>query len=152
MMKLAQDILWRVISNIDLEVTGSTIKISKSAPWWVTQSQRLGGDRITDPHFHSQGVFILDELLYSYRKMFGTRYDEICFFHRFQLLRPRGSPQEDGPGAQKWPNGVQRVFYNEWKSIHGLKHQQTVENALGFTFILWIHPTSRWWYDPLSRL
>jgi hypothetical protein len=66
----------------------------------------------------------------------GARYvDRFASFIDCNCLRtdrPGGGPQEDGPGAQRWSNDVQRAFYNGWKSIHGLKHQ-TVDNAFGFT-------------------
>ena len=66
----------------------------------------------------------------------GARYaDRFAAFIDCNCLRtdrPGGGPQEDGPGAQRWNNDIQRAFYNGWKSIHGLKHQ-TVDNALGFT-------------------
>jgi hypothetical protein len=43
-----------------------------------------------------------------------------------------GGPAEAGANAARWDDLVQRAFYNDWKSVHGLKHQ-TVDDAFGFT-------------------
>ena len=37
-----------------------------------------------------------------------------------------------GPDSDRWSCLIQQAFYNEWKSIHGMKHQ-TVDNAYGIT-------------------
>ena len=53
----------------------------------------------------------------------GAGYDErfATFIDRNCLCtdRPGGGPYGDGPGAQRWPNDVQRAFYYGWKSIYG---------------------------------
>ena len=45
---------------------------------------------------------------------------------------PGGGPAETGIDAARWDPGIQKAFYNGWKSNHGLKHQ-TVDCAYGMT-------------------
>ena len=63
---------------------------------------------------------------------FQNRYVGFIDCNCFRTDRPGGGPLGDGTGSLRWSNDVQRSFYNEWKSIHGLKYQ-TVDNGLGFT-------------------
>ena len=70
------------------------------------------------------------------REVFGGN-DQFCTFgfidcNCIDTARPGGGPAEEGSDAARWHPLIQRVFYNAWKSVHGLKHQ-TVDNAFGMT-------------------
>jgi len=49
-----------------------------------------------------------------------------------KTCRPGGGPLDGGHDARRYDTLVQQVFYNGWKSIHGLKHQ-TIDTAHGLT-------------------
>ena len=77
------------------------------------------------------------------RLKMGTDFNNVAFFIDCNCLPTSvvgGGPTEDGANSARWDKLVQQSFYNEWKSIHGLKHQ-TVNNCLGM--VVDIHgPTS----------
>ena len=88
---------------------------SRDAIWEKMQEKliKTGKERLTGKDPFNTGLFI----------------DCNCF----ETSRVGGGPAEEGTGAMRWLDEVQRAFYNGWKSMHGLKHQ-TVDSAFGMTF------------------
>jgi hypothetical protein len=73
-----------------------------------------------------------DAIVLKIRDFYPDRELNIQNLHRiasfmdcviFGTCRPGGGPMEAGPGARRFPEYVQRGFYNRWAKKHGMKKQ-----------------------------